>query len=94
MVHEVICNGGIGVLCETDELSGAEGYVMRNIRDLSTARKGDRLHRLVSGSARVAWSDPESNPSAGNKFRGLYNIALKSLGAVLKKGSPHEDLIM
>ena len=28
---------------------------------------------------------PEGNPSAGNKFRGLYNITLKSLGAVHKK---------
>src|SRR6185437_13192487 len=27
----------------------------------------------------------ESNPSGGNKFRGLYNIALKSVGAVHKK---------
>ncbi|HET7536068.1 MAG TPA: UxaA family hydrolase, partial [Candidatus Didemnitutus sp.] len=27
----------------------------------------------------------ESNPSAGNKLRGLYNITLKSLGAVHKK---------
>ena len=28
---------------------------------------------------------PESNPSGGNKLRGLYNITLKSLGAVHKK---------
>ena len=27
----------------------------------------------------------EGNPSGGNKFRGLYNIALKSLGAAQKK---------
>jgi hypothetical protein len=27
----------------------------------------------------------EGNPSGGNKFRGLYNIALKSLGAAMKK---------
>ena len=36
---------------------------------------------------KLAWHGltPESNPSAGNRFRGLYNIALKSLGAVHKK---------
>ena len=27
----------------------------------------------------------EGNPSAGNNYRGLYNIALKSLGAAMKK---------
>jgi len=29
--------------------------------------------------------NPEGNPSGGNKYRGLYNIALKSLGAACKK---------
>ena len=38
MVHEVVRHGGIGVLCETDELAGAEAYVVRNVRDLATAR--------------------------------------------------------
>ena len=38
VVHEIVRQGGIGVLCETDELSGAEAYLMKNVRDLSTAR--------------------------------------------------------
>ena len=85
MVHEVIRHGGIGVLCETDELAGAESYVMRNVRDLVTAR--NLLGKIDAFRSRLAWHGvtPESNPSAGNKFRGLYNIALKSLGAVHKK---------
>ena len=85
MVHEVVRHGGTGVLCETDELSGAEAYVMRNIRDLDTARA--LLRHIATFKERLSWHGitPESNPSAGNKFRGLYNITLKSLGAVHKK---------
>ncbi len=85
IVHEVVRNGGIGVLCETDELSGAEAYLMKNLRDAATARA--LLARIERFRTRLGWHGvtPESNPSAGNKFRGLYNITLKSLGAVHKK---------
>ena len=80
-----IRHGGIGVLCETDEIGGAEAYLMKNVRDLPTARA--LLTAIDSFRARLSWHGvtPESNPSAGNKLRGLYNIALKSLGAVHKK---------
>lgn len=85
LVHEVVRHGGTGVLCETDELSGAESYLMKNVRDLTLARA--LLDRVARFKARLAWHGvtPESNPSAGNKLRGLYNITLKSLGAVHKK---------
>lgn len=85
LVHEAIRHGGIGVLCETDELSGAESYLMKNLRDAATARA--LLARIERFKARLSWHGvtPEGNPSAGNKFRGLYNITLKSLGAVHKK---------
>ncbi|MEP6781247.1 MAG: UxaA family hydrolase, partial [Gemmatimonadaceae bacterium] len=85
MVHEVVRRGGIGVLCETDEITGAESYLMKNVRDVSIARA--LLDRVARFKARLSWHGvtPESNPSAGNKLRGLYNIALKSLGAVHKK---------
>ncbi|MEO7597455.1 MAG: UxaA family hydrolase [Opitutus sp.] len=85
MVHEVIRHGGIGVLCETDEVAGAEAYMMRAVRDVSTARA--LLDKIANFRARLSWHGvtPESNPSAGNKLRGLYNITLKSLGAVHKK---------
>ena len=85
IVHEVIRHGGIGVLCETDELSGAESYLMKNLRDAATARA--LLARIERFRTRLGWHGvtPEGNPSAGNKFRGLYNITLKSLGAVHKK---------
>jgi altronate dehydratase len=85
IVHEVVRHGGIGVLCETDELSGAESYLMKNLRNAATARA--LLARMEHFRNRLGWHGvtPEGNPSAGNKFRGLYNITLKSLGAVHKK---------
>ncbi|HEY4248468.1 MAG TPA: UxaA family hydrolase [Lacunisphaera sp.] len=85
IVHEVVRRGGIGVLCETDELSGAESYLMKNVRDASIARA--LLDRVARFKTRLSWHGvtPESNPSAGNKLRGLYNITIKSLGAVHKK---------
>ncbi|MEO7413686.1 MAG: UxaA family hydrolase [Opitutaceae bacterium] len=85
VVHEVIRHGGAGNLCETDELMGAESYVMKNVKDLATARA--LLVKIAAFKERLAWHGitPESNPSAGNKLRGLYNIVLKSCGAAHKK---------
>lgn len=85
IVHEVIRYGGAGNLCETDELVGAEAYLLRNVRDLQTARA--LLATIDAFEERLSWHGvtAEANPSAGNKLRGLYNIALKSLGAVHKK---------
>ncbi|HUR56187.1 MAG TPA: UxaA family hydrolase [Opitutaceae bacterium] len=85
MVHEVIRHGGTGVLTEIDEAVGAEGYLLKKVRDLITARMF--ASKLAAFRERLSWHGvtPENNPSGGNKFRGLYNIALKSLGAVHKK---------
>ncbi len=85
LVHEIIRQGGTGVLTETDELMGAEAYILRNVRDLPLARAF--LDKIEAFKTRLAWHGitAESNPSGGNKLRGLYNIALKSLGAAHKK---------
>ncbi|MCX6951946.1 MAG: UxaA family hydrolase, partial [Verrucomicrobia bacterium] len=85
LVHEVIRHGGAGNLCETDEVVGAESYILRSTRDVATART--LLAKIEAFKQRLAWHGvtPEANPSAGNKFRGLYNIVLKSLGAAHKK---------
>ena len=85
VVHELIRHGGTGVLCETDETAGAEAYVLRNTRDIETAR--GVLRHIEAFKERLSWHGvtPEGNPSGGNKLRGLYNITLKSLGAVHKK---------
>ncbi|MBI2969893.1 MAG: UxaA family hydrolase [Gammaproteobacteria bacterium] len=82
---ELIRHGGSANLAETDELIGAEPYVLANIRDLATARRF--LEKIEIFKERAAWHghSAEGNPSGGNKFRGLYNIAIKSIGAARKK---------
>ncbi|MEJ1971264.1 MAG: UxaA family hydrolase [Lacunisphaera sp.] len=85
VAHELIRHGGTAVLAETDEAFGAEAYLVQNIRDLATARA--LVRTMDRFRERLSWHGvtAESNPSGGNKLRGLYNIALKSLGAVHKK---------
>ena len=85
VAKEVIRHGGTANLAETDELIGAEPYVLRNVRDVATARKF--LEKIESFKRYAAnhGATAEGNPSGGNSFRGLYNIALKSLGAARKK---------
>ena len=85
VAKEVIRHGGSANLAETDELIGAEPYVLANVRDAATARKFlgkiESFKRYTANHGTTA----EGNPSGGNNFRGLYNIALKSLGAARKK---------
>lgn len=85
VAKEIIRDGGAANLAETDELIGAEAYVLQNVKDLETARKF--LNTIERFKARVAWHghSAEGNPSGGNMFRGLYNIVLKSLGAAMKR---------
>jgi altronate dehydratase len=85
IARKVIAHGGSAVLTETDEAVGAEAYILRNVRDLATARAF--LGAIDRFKTYLSWHGvtPETNPSGGNKLRGLYNIALKSLGAVQKK---------
>jgi altronate dehydratase len=82
---EVVRHGGAANLAETDELIGAESYVLENVRDLETARRF--LHMVERFKERAAWhgTSAEGNPSGGNKYRGLYNIVLKSIGAARKR---------
>ena len=86
MAKEVIRHGGAANLAETDELIGAEPYVLENVRDAATARafleKIEAFKRYAANHGATA----EGNPTGGNNFRGLYNIALKSLGAAAQEG--------
>jgi altronate dehydratase len=86
---EVVRNGGIANLAETDELIGAEHFVLENVKDLDTARRF--LSAVERFKERVSWhgQTAEDNPSGGNNYRGLYNISIKSLGAAMKK---HHDV--
>ena len=81
---EVIRHGGAAVLAETDELIGAEPYVLKNVRDLPP--RGGSCATIRSFKERVGWHGhtAEGNPSGGNVYRGLYNIVLKSIGAARK----------
>ncbi len=89
VAREVIRHGGGANLAETDELIGAEPYVLQKVRDVDTARRF--LFMVERFKERVAWhgESAEGNPSGGNKFRGLYNIVLKSIGAAMKR---HPDV--
>lgn len=89
ITKEVIQYGGAANLAETDELIGAEAYVLAKVRDRATVEKF--LALLARFKERVGWHghSAEGNPSGGNKFRGLYNIYLKSLGAATKR---HPDV--
>jgi len=82
---EVIRHGGAAVLAETDELIGAEGYVLDNVASVDVARRF--LRCVESFKERVGWHGhtAEGNPSGGNVYRGLYNIVLKSVGAARKR---------
>jgi altronate dehydratase len=85
VARELIRYGGSANLAETDELIGAEPYVLQKVRDLETAQKF--LQMIANFKERTAWhgASAEGNPSGGNKYRGLYNIFLKSIGAAQKK---------
>ena len=85
VAKEVIRHGGSANLAETDELIGAEPYVLGNVRDIATARKFLAKIESFKRYAANHGTTAEGNPSGGNNFRGLYNIALKSLGAARKK---------
>jgi altronate dehydratase len=85
VAKEVIKNGGAAILAETDELIGAEPYVLSNVKDLETAKRFlstiERFKELVGWHGHTA----EGNPSGGNNYRGLYNISIKSIGAAAKR---------
>ena len=85
IARETVRHGGAANLAETDELMGAEPWVLAKVRDLATARKF--LQTLAIFEEKLSWHgvSGQTNPSGGNIYRGLYNIAIKSIGAARKK---------
>ncbi|WP_025772526.1 UxaA family hydrolase [Thioalkalivibrio sp. HK1] len=83
--REIIRHGGSAVLAETDELIGAEPYILSNVRDIATALRFLERIEAFKTYAGHHGATAEGNPSGGNKFRGLYNITLKSIGAARKR---------
>ena len=89
VAREVIRYGGAANLAETDELMGAEPYVLQKVSSRQTAERFLMMIERFKAYAERHGSSAEGNPSGGNKFRGLYNIALKSIGAAMKR---HPDV--
>ncbi|MDQ4128259.1 MAG: UxaA family hydrolase [Actinomycetota bacterium] len=85
VTREIVRHGGTANLAETDELIGAERYVLKRVKDVGTARRF--LRTVERFKERVGWHGhtAEDNPSGGNNLRGLYNISIKSIGAARKK---------
>lgn len=83
--REIIRHGGSACIAETTELIGAEPYMLDNVRDLDTAKFFLRAIENFRELAGRHGHTPEGNPSGGNRYRGLYNIVVKSIGAALKK---------
>lgn len=85
----LVGHGATVILGETPEMHGAEHLLVRRAISERVARK------LLD---RLDWwrdhSEPEDNPSPGNKRGGLTTIAEKSLGAIAKAGTtPLTDVL-
>lgn len=89
VARELIRYGGAANLAETDELIGAEPYVLQKVSNIEAARNFLMMVERFKAYAERHGSSAEGNPSGGNKFRGLYNIVLKSIGAAMKR---HPDV--
>ena len=89
VARELVRCGGAANLAETDELIGAEPYVLDKVADVATARRFLEMVERFKARAADHGTSAEGNPSGGNKFRGLYNIVLKSIGAAMKR---HPDV--
>ena len=89
VAREIIRNRGAANLAETDELIGAEPYMLQKVRDLTTARAFLAMVERFKAWAARHGASAEGNPSGGNKLRGLYNVTLKSIGAARKR---HPDV--
>jgi len=85
VAKELIRHGGSANLAETDELIGAEPYVLSNVKDSATALRFLEKINHFQERASHHGASAEGNPSGGNNYRGLYNLALKSIGAARKK---------
>lgn len=83
--HRIVGYGGYANIAETPELIGAEPYMLDKVRDFATAQRYLAIRDRFVAYAAAHGTSAEGNPSDGNKFRGLYNIILKSIGAAMKK---------
>jgi altronate dehydratase len=66
IARETVRHGGAANLAETDELMGAEPWVLAKVRDLATAQ--NFLQTLATFEEKLNWhgASGQSNPSGGN----------------------------
>ncbi len=84
-VQQLIRRGGTANLAETDELIGAEQFVLQRVGDRGVYDAFLNVQQRFKDYAQTHGNTAEGNVSGGNIYRGLYNITLKSLGAARKK---------
>ncbi|ELI8127160.1 UxaA family hydrolase [Yersinia enterocolitica] len=84
-VQQLIRRGGTANLAETDELIGAEQYVLQNVASQKIFDRFLAMQKRFKANAAAHGQNAEGNVSGGNLYRGLYNITLKSIGAARKK---------
>ncbi len=87
--RKLILHGGSALLAETPELVGAEAYLLQRVRNLDVARRFLAVQARYRERVAAYGVTVEDNPGGGNRFRGLYNITLKSIGAARKR---HPDV--
>jgi altronate dehydratase len=85
VAREIVRAGGMANMAETPELAGAEAYMLQKVSDLKSAERFLSMVERFKETAAQHGATIEANTSGGNKMRGLYNIALKSLGAATKR---------
>lgn len=94
-VHELIRRGGSANLAETDELIGAEQYVLQKTASKEIFERFLTVQQRFKDYATAHGHTAEGNVSGGNIYRGLYNITLKSIGAARKKDpQTHLDYVI
>ena len=77
--------GGSAILAETDELIGADAFILDKVRNIDVAKKFMATQARYEHTANVMGVSAQWNFSVVLVLRCLFNIAMKSLGAAMKK---------
>jgi len=77
VTRELVRTAAAANLARDGRIDRRRTYILANIRDLATARSF--LDKIARFQERAGWHghNGEGNPSGGNNFRGLYNIAVE-----------------
>jgi len=87
----LVRSGGTVLLTEVPEFCGAEHILANRAKDSATGRKIYAMVDWYKEYASKFGAVLNQNPSTGNKAGGLLNITIKSLGAIVKGGTPRVE---